>query len=94
MSIPFTQYLRPNGTRKSVTTDRPGDIEKKAFKVISAGGEFEIEELTTGQVSITCVYDDDDIVVEVVPNGPEVPSAVDKVVEKAYDYVVTGRMNV
>lgn len=84
-SIQFTQYLRPDGRKVAVWIDRPQDIAEKAEKVIAAGYRFECEELTTGDVSLTVANDDDgDLEIEVVENGPSVPAAVDRLVERAF----------
>jgi hypothetical protein len=36
--------------------------------------------LTTGEISLTIADDDGDVDIEVVPNGPEVPAAVDRLI--------------
>ena len=89
MSIPFRQYLRPHGTPTEVTIDRPADVEAKARAVIASGLRFEGEVLTTGQVSLT-VFDPEaveDVAITIVPNGPQVPEAVDMLVEEAWSLV-------
>ncbi len=55
MTIPFTQYHLPNGrrTQEEFETDSVA-IDRLAQKVIEAGGKFEMEILTTGEVSFTC----------------------------------------
>lgn len=89
MSIPFTQYLLPNGRRSAVTIKRPAKIEALAQKIIAAGCRFEIEMLQTGEVSMEILKDvpdpdlDDSVAMEICTNGPEVPVAVDKMVADA-----------
>jgi hypothetical protein len=84
MAIPFTQYLRPNGRRRDVEIDRPSDIEALARQFIESGGRYECEHLTTEEASLTAVKEIDgeeqDVAIEIVPNGPEVPAAVDRLV--------------
>ena len=87
MSIPFTQYLRPDGRKTAVEIERPENIERKAHRFIDAGGRFECEHLTTGHASLTAVWKDEDIAIEVVPNGTAVPAAVDRLVAKATSQV-------
>lgn len=86
MSIPFTQYLRPDGRKRQVEIDMEPETETLARKFIDAGGWFEVEELSTGHASLTaCAYVNDepqDIDIEVVPNGPAVPDAVDRLVRR------------
>jgi hypothetical protein len=83
MTIPFTQYLRPDGRPTPVEIDRPEDIERMAQRFIDAGGRFECEHLTTGHASLTATWNGEDIAIEVVGNGPEVPAAVDRLVASA-----------
>lgn len=87
MAIQFKQYIRPDGFTKSVSIDRPAEIEEKAAMLVASGYVFEAEVLTTGEVSLTIEYDFDDespfVTMEVVPNGPGVPDAVDRLVLSA-----------
>lgn len=84
----FTQYLRPDGRKKEVSIDCGPEIESKAEQVLDFGGEFEVEVLNTGAVSLTIEYDDDEgervsLAHEVCENGPTVPIAVVRLVETA-----------
>lgn len=89
MSIPFTQFLRPNGRKRVETIERPAEIEAIAEQLQQAGVVFEIEELQNGVVSMEAVRptggDDDPEVLasELCRNGPEVPRMVDKLVKEA-----------
>ncbi len=91
MAIQFTQYLRPHGRKSTQFIDRPQEIEDKATAVIVAGGRFEMEELMTGQASLTVAYGDGDIAHRICSNDKAVPVAVDAIVEEAYDRLVKGR---
>lgn len=90
--IPFTQYMRPNGRACHVHINRPQSVEAAAKLFLDAGGWFEIEHLSTGDVSMTaCMIDKDrepfDAEIEVCPNGPEVIKCVDKLVARAVKLV-------
>lgn len=87
MSIPFIQYIRPNGLKRPTSIDRPADIEKKAYDLISIGIKFEIEELTTGQVSMDASFPDSDypLAGRICNNGPEVSEHVDSMVNECYE---------
>ena len=91
MSIPFTQYLRPDGRKTPVEIDGSAEIEGLAESFIAAGGRYECEHLTTGHASLTAVYfvdgEDQDIAIEVTPNGPEVVPAVDRLVRASVKYL-------
>jgi len=85
-SIPFTQYLRPNGRARTIEIDRAPEIIKKARFLVSRFCSFEAEVLVTGECSFTCETTDGEVLaIEVVPNGPEVLAAVDRLVNAAYD---------
>jgi hypothetical protein len=90
VSIPFTQFLRPNGRKTVITIVRPDAIEADAAQLMAAGARFEIEVLRTGHVSIEIVADnkcDPDephsLAMALVPNGPLVPTAIDEAVLNA-----------
>lgn len=87
--ITFLQYLRPDGRQQEIWIERPPEIVELARKIAAAGYRFEVEELTTGEASFEIVRDIDDpdvgdsIALELVPNGPGVPEAVDRLVRTA-----------
>lgn len=89
MAIPFTQFLRPDGRKQSVTIDRPPEIEALARDVMRAGYRMEAEVLTTGEVSFEIVKDvpdpdeGDSLAIEICSNGPEVEGAVDRLILEA-----------
>jgi len=89
MPIPFTQFMRPDGRKHPVTIERPPDIETLAKAIMQAGCRFEIEVLQTGAVSMEIVTDVPDpdlrnvVAIEICPNGPQVPEAVDRLVKSA-----------
>ena len=83
-AIPFTQYLMPNGRRDSVWIERPAPIVEKAKAIIAKGYAFECEMLSDCRsVSLTITDPDEgDLDIEVVANGPDVPVAIDRMVER------------
>jgi hypothetical protein len=83
MSIPFTQYLMPDGRTTEVTIDMPANIEKVAHALIEKGCHFDIEMLSTGLISMTCEKEDDCLSIEVCPNDERVIAGVEKIVEAA-----------
>jgi hypothetical protein len=85
MSIPFTQYLRPDGRKASATIERPAEVEAIAQELIGRGVRFEVEHLRTGEASFEAVVTDEEgdvvtIAIEIVENGPPVPEAVDRLI--------------
>ena len=85
-SIPFTQYLRPYGHKRAVKIDRPENVVLKAAEIAAAGYQFEIEELSTGHVSMTITGwnpetdEEGDVAQRICPNGPKVPEKVDEMI--------------
>jgi hypothetical protein len=90
MPIKFTQYLRPDGRKRSCEIDRPLKVEVLAEQFIAAGGRYG-EELMTGHASLTAVYDvdgeDQDVAIELCMNGPAVPEHVDKLVRRSVEWL-------
>lgn len=92
MGIPFTQYVLPHGRKREETIERPAEIEALAQKFIDAGGRYECEVLTTGEVSFTAVFcdedgDEQDVEIEICANGSAVRDAVDAIVRKSLNHV-------
>lgn len=81
ITVPFTQYIMPDGRVRTVSIEVSGDLSTKVKDILDAGLTFECEVLTTGQVSMTItshLYGDLDI--RVVPNGPGVREAVESLI--------------
>lgn len=89
MRIRFTQYLRPDGRRKTVWIERDGESADAAMALLEAGCWFDVEELTTGEASMTVERFDDDgetelLAQEVCENAPGAPElAVDRLMVAA-----------
>lgn len=93
MSIPFIQYMRPDGRPVQVTTESSDEVTALADELIDAGSRFECEVLTTGHVSFTIERDDAEgevelLAIEVVPNDADIPEAVGRLVRTAARKVV------
>jgi hypothetical protein len=91
MAVPFTQYLLPNGRQVPVSVERPADVEEMAQRFIEAGGRYECEVLTTGQISLTAVLDVDDepqdVEIVICRNGPDVLAATDRLVAASIRHI-------
>jgi hypothetical protein len=87
--IPFIQFIRPHGLRRYTEITRPEEIEKLARDLINLGYVFEIEELTTGEISMECLHHENEhsAALEICKNGPDVPVAVDKLVKTAHENI-------
>jgi hypothetical protein len=80
MSIPFTQFLLPDGRERPEKIDRPAEIEAMATSFIEAGGRYTCEILSTGEVSLAAEIRDEDIACIVCPNAVGVALHVDNLV--------------
>lgn len=86
MSIPFTQFMMPDGRQVPVSIQMPVATEEKAKVLLNAGFRFEIEMLSTGEISMEVVdHEDEPIAAEICRNGPQVLTAIAKMVEDAFD---------
>lgn len=79
-SIPFIQYLRPNGRKQAVSIERSAHVVTRADFIRDHGFRFEIEELMTGQVHMTISDDNGDYSSKICDNGPDVPATVDAMI--------------
>ena len=91
MSIPFTQYMLPNGRKVQTETNMPIEVEIAARAFIDLGGWFESEMLSDYKtVSLTACWNFDDgpndIAIRVVENGPKVIEAISSLVTEALEY--------
>lgn len=90
MAIPFTQYLRPHGKKRLMTIRRSPDVEAMAKYLIGRGYKFDIEELLTGVISMTCELvgksEELPVAIEQCQNGPPVLDAIDRLVKKSYEH--------
>lgn len=89
MSILFTQYYMPNGRQKHKTFDSDPKTEKLAHEMLDFGFTFDVEILSTGMISMTCMAPDKEetcLASEISTNGPEVVEKVQSLVRNAYQY--------
>jgi hypothetical protein len=80
MTVKVTQYMRPDGRTVVMETDINDAFDAPYRVICMRGWNLAAEHLTTGEISIT-VEDraaEEDVVIEVVPNGPEVPRAIER----------------
>jgi len=87
-SIEFTQFLLPNGRREQVRIPVDKEIYGLASQLTTKGYRFEIEVLRTGHVSMEVCRETEEgeaevLANEIVPNGPEIPEAVNRMIRSA-----------
>lgn len=96
MSVPFTQYLRPDGRPSPELIDRPADVEAVAKDLIRRGVRFDIEFLMSGVVSLTAEVDvagEVDVLSHALSrNDRSVLDAVDALVETAWSRLLADAM--
>ena len=91
MKIPFTQFKMPDGREVLVDIDRPEPIGRMARQLIEYGCVFEIEVLSTTEISMTCRTGEYVMAHELCANGPAVPVCVDKIITTAHESLPPSR---
>jgi hypothetical protein len=85
-SIPFTQYLMPDGREKQVWWEPTSPEEAaRARELLDQGALFTSELLQTGEASFTIELEDEILASAIAPNGPEVVKAVSDMITEAHD---------
>lgn len=84
MPIPFTEYVLPNGARKSITVKRSVEIEVMAQAIINKGFHFECEQLRNGVWSYTIGDDDGDYATELSNHGPDESVGIDTMIKEFF----------
>lgn len=79
----FTQFLRPDGRKRTIEIERSKDVEILAERILAKGLKFEIEELNDGTISMTVSNEDEDLFIRLCKNGPDVGHNVDQLVREA-----------
>lgn len=89
-SIKFTQFMRPNGHPVAVywSPRVPVDdsVFEMAYELMRRGAVFEIEMLTTGEISMECGFPDDESPLSSVicEDGPNVHESVQTLIRHAH----------
>lgn len=88
MSIPFTQYLLPNGRQRPASLNTHATIEIQAYELIDAGYVFEVEMLSNGVIHMDCHQPGDELPIslQLCDNGPQVLEAVQNLVLDSHSY--------
>jgi hypothetical protein len=97
MDIQFIQYLRPHGVQVSIYIDRPDFIATLAGDLVKAGYQLESECLMDENNSVHFEVIDpiteESLADVIVANGPEVPTAIDKMIEQAHHELTKDKDN-
>lgn len=84
------QYLMPDGRQRNVLTELPESSRIDYVDMQRAKCRFEIEILRNGLVSVTITSADEDVDIEVIPNGPEVqPAMVKMLARRLWNMIMT-----
>lgn len=83
--------MNPSGRRSAQEITRGRAVETKAAEFIDHAGRFLIEILKDGRVHLMAIIDlaqgCTQVAEEFCPNGPELPDAVDKLVNAAHPHI-------
>lgn len=77
-SIPFTQYLRPNGQRRKTFFPISDDeLADRAEEIMRAGYVFTAELIMATQLVVLTISDDqEDLAIVISNNGPEITDSI------------------
>lgn len=76
------QFLLPHGNKRSQTTELDEALLEDYNHMRESGAMFHAEILQTGEVSITISHEEEDVDIEVVPNGPQVQEAMERMLRR------------
>jgi len=83
MKVSLTQFLLPDGRQRIVETTIHDRLAGQVAAIEECGARLTAEMLTTGEVSMTVEHPKwGDFDIEVVNNGPEVPIALERLIER------------
>lgn len=85
--VELTQYLRPHGTPTKVYTHTDEGHFNRWKTLLEKGYRLECEVLTTGEVSLTVSDDEADHRIKICNNGPQVPIALDELIDEGFELV-------
>ena len=73
----------PDGRKRQTAFEVSGATADKARTILDRGWVFEVEILSTMEVSLTVSDGENDVAIEISPNGMEVPEAIERLIEAA-----------
>lgn len=90
--IEFIQFL-PNGLRKRVTIQRGSVLAQKAAEIKEAGYRLECKAEGNGTVAVAIADHHADAIIasRCAANGPDVPLAVDAMINEFHAWLVSAR---
>lgn len=85
MTIPVTQYLRPNRRKRQLHIECSPEVTEMALTAINRdNAHFTAEELLNGMISLTCEHENNDIAIRLSHNDESVLKAFEEVVRNAF----------
>jgi hypothetical protein len=94
MSVPFTQFVRPDAHQRQISIDVSVDAQKKANVLLKAGCTFDAELLTMqshigdDEVTFACMSADGETCmgIQICRNGHGNRDAIERMIDEAYEY--------
>ena len=98
MSVPFTQFVRPDAKERKIEIDVSFDAQKKANVLLKVGCTFDAELLTMqshvgdDEVTFTCMSPDGEkcMGIQICRNGPGNREAIERMIDEAFEYFTDG----
>jgi hypothetical protein len=82
MIVKITQFIAPYGEQRERSCEVPDDCGVGYESLKRHGCRLTAEVLSVGMVSQTVEHDEGDFLIEVTPNGPEVQTALIKMLRE------------
>lgn len=84
MNLTVTQFMRPDGRRKSICLEIPDDCASKVKEIQARGCEIACEQLMTGEAAHYISHDEGNFAIDVTGSGKKAVAALLKMI-RAFD---------
>jgi hypothetical protein len=81
--------MRPDGRKRDQWAPISPKYIELAKRFVTQGGYYTAEHLTTGQVALYACINEEDVAIEICPNGPEVEQALEKVIDRSINHITS-----
>lgn len=80
VTVPVTQYVRPNGKQVQVICEVDGSLAQKVKAIQDAGLRFTAEKIDEEHVALCIENDEEDLAIEISPNRPGIVKEIEKLI--------------
>lgn len=84
-TVPVFQFMRPSGLRRAMQAPVRPEVKAMWHEIADDGYVLTAELVPGGTVHMTISSDEEDVAGRLVPNGPQVPRAMDAMITEYHD---------